>query len=166
MKQLLLIFVGLLYCGLNPASAQVCLRKGTNKGIYVDRTVSRTEILMQFGQPERTLAHEDEAANGFMQTYEYAQLSISVVDGILFDFGFDSSGYEVIVYDKYSLKVGDDYAAFLDSIPRSEVRERKYEEQAQLFFIIEGTDCFYDSSLIVAFDKRGKVTSISWFSPV
>lgn len=106
MKQLLLIFVGLLYCGLNTASAQVCLRKGTNKGIYVDRTVSRTEIVMQFGQPERTLAHEDEAANGFMHTYEYAQLSISVVDGILFDFGFDSSGYEVIVYDKYSLKVG------------------------------------------------------------
>lgn len=73
---------------------------------------------------------------------------------------------QVAVYEKYSLKVGDDYAAFLDSIPRSEVRERKYEEQAQLFFIMEGTDCFYDSSLIVAFDKRGKVTSISWFSPV
>lgn len=166
MKYSLLIFVGLLYCGLNTASAQVCLRKGDCKGIYVDRNVTRTEILSQFGQPGNIRAHEDEAAGGYMEIYEYERLKIAVVDGVLYDFSFSRDDLQVTVYEKYSLNVGDQYRAFLDAIPASDIMCRTYDGEVQLFFKIEGTDVLYDSSLVVAFDKMGKVVRIRWYAPV
>lgn len=161
-----LIFFGLSLLSIQAAAAQICLREGSGQGIYVDRAVSRTEILMQFGQPVRTLAHEDEAAGGYLETYEYERLSIAVVDGVLYNFSFSRSDLQVTINDKYSLKVGDQYQEFLDAFPASDIMCRKYDDEVQLFFLIEGTDVFYDSSLIVAFDKSGKVIRIRWFSPV
>lgn len=134
MKQLLLIFVGLLYCGLNTASAQVCLRKDNNQGICVDRAVTRAEIVSQFGQPRNIRAHEDEAAGGYMEIYEYERLKIAVVDGVLYDFSFSRDDLQVTVYEKYSLNVGDQYRAFLDAIPASDIMCRTYDGEVQLFF--------------------------------
>lgn len=42
MKGRLLLFFGLFLLSFQAASAQVCLRKGNDKGIYVDKAVTRT----------------------------------------------------------------------------------------------------------------------------
>lgn len=159
---LLLIF---LLVGTVRLSAQVCLTKG-GSAICVDAPVSREKIVGIFGEPSRIREHEDEAAGGRMEVYEYEKLKIAVVDGIVYDFAFDDAACRVLVNGKYGLGIGDGYEAFLQALPAGTAKCRKYDGEVQLFFRIDGTDYFSDSSLIVCFDSKGLVTLIRWFSPV
>lgn len=155
----------LVICCAFATFAQTTLSKD-NKSITIGDPASKDKIVALFGQPGNIRAHEDEAAGGYMEIYEYERLKIAVVDGVLYDFSFSRDDLQVTVYEKYSLNVGDQYKAFLDAIPASDIMCRTYDGEVQLFFKIEGTDVLYDSSLVVTFDKMGKVVRIRWYAPV
>lgn len=164
MKKIVILLVAVFY--VSSVSSQICLCNGLSEGICIDRPVSNDKIIEIFGQPNRTWTEEGEAIDGIMKTYTYEHLRIAVVNDIMFNFSFNNNDYQVLVYDKYRLKLGDNSTSFIASIPTSDILIRKYEENVmQLFFKMDNSDLFGDSSLLVTVDKEGRVTRISWAVP-
>lgn len=161
-KSLILIFS--LWLGL-PAVAQTSLYKGDISMNIGDRA-PKDKIIASFGQPYNIWASEDEAAGGYLEMYEYDLLRISVVDGLLWDFAVDDPDCVVVIHNRYRLKIGDSYLEFINSLPATDILRHILDaRRVKLHFKMEGQSDFSDEALVIAYDKNGKISEISWAVP-
>lgn len=148
-----------------PAYAQTTLCK-SNESITVGEPAPKDKIIASFGQPYNIWASEDEAAGGYLEMYEYDLLRISVVDGLLWDFAVDDPDCVVVIHNRYRLKIGDSYLEFINSLPATDILRHILDaRRVKLHFKMEGQSDFSDEALVIAYDKNGKISEISWAVP-
>lgn len=87
------IVIFAICCALS-ASAQTTLHTGNNKSISIGAPAPKDKIIALFGKPQNFWAHDDEAADGYMEVYVFDRMSISVVDGLVWDFAVDDPDCE------------------------------------------------------------------------
>lgn len=146
---------------------QVKLQKtGNPKFVIADQPAGAAEIKATFGTPTSVEEHEDDAAGGYMINYHYPDLRISTVDGLVYDFAFDSRQYEVCINNRYKIKIGDTLDAFLSTIPKSEYLRGEIDGRIKLYFKLAGSKEVYESSLVLTVSSTGQVVLIHWDIPV
>lgn len=155
----------LAICCALAASAQTTLCKGEGS-ITIGEPAPKDKIIASFGQPYNIWASEDEAAGGYLEMYEYDLLRISVVDGLLWDFAVDDPDCVVVIHNRYRLKIGDSYLEFINSLPATDILRHILDaRRVKLHFKMEGRSDFSDEALVIAYDKNGKISEISWAVP-
>lgn len=155
----------LAICCTLAASAQTTLCKGEGC-ITIGEPAPKDKIIASFGQPYNIWASEDEAAGGYLEMYEYDLLRISVVDGLLWDFAVDDPDCVVVIHNRYRLKIGDSYLEFINSLPATDILRHILDaRRVKLHFKMEGRSDFSDEALVIAYDKNGKISEISWAVP-
>lgn len=151
-------------CALS-ASAQTTLHIG-DKSITIGDPAPKDKIIALFGKPQNFWAHDDEAAGGYLEVYVFDRMSISVVDGLVWDFAVDDPDCEVVIHNRYRVRIGDSYVAFINSIPLAEtIRHRLGSDRVKLHFKIAGMDAFSDEALVISYDESGNINSLSWHVP-
>lgn len=128
-----------------------------------------TGVVARFGTPkEYTSYYDDECYQAQVAVYRYDAVSLQFVDGVLDSFNLDarSGAYAVFVHEVWCVRIGDDLRRFLQSVPDDAVLKRTHGDRVDLYFRMNGSGDFYDSSLVLAADKSGRIVNICWFSPV
>lgn len=165
-----MIFILLILSGIYSGQAQIIVwQKFPERKIVVrvNGSITPSVIRERIGEPAKYWEQfDDECYGGMYRIFEYEGLNFSTVDHVVHDIGITSDKYEIVLYDKYRVSVGDGVSMFKETLSASDVRIDEGDGNMEIHFKVPKANVFSDEYLTVGYDSHGIIQELSWSIPI
>ncbi len=159
MKKLLLLLAIFAAQGVVAQDIRV-VHRVNNKSISIDEDVPKGKMLERFGAPKSIDEFYDESYSADVILYNYQEGIFEMADNRFQSFVVKTILYEVVINNKYRIKVGDNWSAFVAQLESEPVSFQADEDRIRLYWGVS-TDF-----LSITLNANGTIRRIAWVVPV
>ncbi len=156
----LLLFLALFAVQSSVAQDIRVVHRVNNQSIALDEAVTKEMVVERFGAPKSIDEFYDESYSADIVLYNYSNAIFKTGDNLFLTFLVKDQLYEVVINNQYSLKVGDNWSAFVAQLESEPVSFQADEDRIRLYWGLS-TDF-----LSITLNANGTIRRIAWVVPV
>lgn len=160
MKRLLLLLLAVFAVQSVVAQDIRIVHRANNQSITLGEEVTKEIVFERFGVSESINEFYDESYSADVVLYNYSNAIFRTGDNLFLTFLVKDKLFEVLINNQYSLKVGDNWPAFVAQLESEPVSFQMGEVYLRLYWG-ESTDY-----LGFDIDSNGIIRDIAWVVPV